>query len=57
MSEIRTLGPVGLNPMIIEQVSLYFHTNDTIHPNATGHKLIANEIVRYLNTIPNCTIE
>lgn len=41
----------GLQPNEPSNKSLYFSPTDGLHPNATGHQVIANKIVSFLNTL------
>ena len=41
----------GLFPYDSENVSLYFHSNDSLHPNAKGHERIAQVIASKLSNI------
>lgn len=55
---IDLYGESGLNPNNEQNASLYFHANDRLHPNASGHKLIADTIrVKLPSIIPIVSVE
>lgn len=41
----------GLQPNVPENKEVYFTTTDGLHPNEAGHRLIAEKILAFLNTI------
>ena len=47
----------GLYPANENSASLYFHSNDKLHPNATGHMKIAKVIQGKLNTLLPLDVE
>ena len=46
---IDLYGESGLFPISNPNASVYFHSNDRLHPNATGHKVIADVIRGFLD--------
>lgn len=46
---IDLYGESGLFPISNANAAIYFHTNDKLHPNAAGHRVIADIIMEFLD--------